>query len=765
MDDEGSAEEDEETLQLQLQAIEAKLKLKRLRQAKASTAARPLAENDSGHSGLRSPVKSLARNRSEAAQREAEGGRLRHERARQDVQVPLSPPRRAMPTQGPKSPGRIRLGIGKGLTGRDVSLRRAPTVPQDEDRWGQDSTSATDRPSARAASTKPQRSRYLEESERPKKSFSERLAELRANDLSRKEKKERIQAGKSKEFVISAAELADYKRAAANALAEDPLGLAEGRDDDQKAASTESSQFEPFSGFQISKRILSYSVLTRILSGKKLFQIPDLLKVVKAPAYDAPDVEEDWVLVAIIASKSSPRDHKDDGKTGNDGNNSSKGRGKFMALTLTDLKWELDLFLFSSAFDRFWKLTPGTIVAILNPSVMPPPPAKRDTGRFSLTLHSSEETVLEIGTARDLGFCKSVKRDGSFCKTWVDQRHTEFCDFHVDATVRKTRAGRMEISTMSATPFGPGGSGRSRTSAFRGGGGSRDNDHHHRSENGLKRDGGGGFRDRASHSQVYVTGSVPGFGRTTANLLDDEDVDPDAFHRGYSKEERLRRQLVEQEKERDIARCLGGIGSGGMGGAYLRARGAADARPTTTTTADDTADADGPQTSRNAAEAAHQQQQQQQQQDLADLKKGSASASSVRLSPIKRKHGVMDSSAVAPVGWGGAYKRGLTLPSAASSSAVERDGRRKETVATIAAVVVDDDDGPATATATASHGVEGTGRARKKTRFLTARGIREAGRESLGGGGGSDNLDHDQHLPQHHDDNDNDDDDGLDIIR
>lgn len=320
----------------------------------------------------------------------------------------------------------------------------------------------------------------------------------------------------------------------------------------QERPLAESSLFEPFSGFHLSKRILDYALLTRTFVGKKTFHIPDLLKIVKSPSYDPPDIEEDLVVLAVIASKSSPRNHQDNGR-------SDKGRGKYMVLSLTDLKWELELFLFSTAFDRFWKLSPGTVIAILNPSIMPPPPNKRDTGRFSLTLGSSDDTVLEIGTARDLGFCKSVKKDGKLCGQWVDKRHTEYCAFHVDISVRKTQAGRMEVNSMTA-PFGPGGRSRGLRQGLKSGRGDG---------NGLRQEGP--FHDRETHSQIYVAPSISGFGgRSSANLLDDEDVDPDAFHRGYSKQERLRRQIVAQERERDIARKLGEGGSG-MGGTYLRA--------------------------------------------------------------------------------------------------------------------------------------------------------------------------------------------------
>jgi minichromosome maintenance protein 10 len=95
------------------------------------------------------------------------------------------------------------------------------------------------------------------------------------------------------------------------------------------------------------------------------------------------------------------------------------------------------------------------VVAVLNPGIMPPPPGKEATGRFSLVINSDADMVLEVGSARDLGFCKSVRKDGSVCNGWVNRKRTEYCEFHTNEAVRKVRSGRMELNS---DPFG-GGSG------------------------------------------------------------------------------------------------------------------------------------------------------------------------------------------------------------------------------------------------------------------------------------------------------------------
>ena len=87
----------------------------------------------------------------------------------------------------------------------------------------------------------------------------------------------------------------------------------------------------------------------------------------------------------------------------------------------------------------------------------------------------------------------------------------------------KTKAGRMEVNTMSA-PFAPGGRTGGMFSGSRGGArGGR-----HNSASGLSRDRPG--------SDIFIAPST--------RRLDDTDHDPDAFHAGTSKSERLRRRVI-----------------------------------------------------------------------------------------------------------------------------------------------------------------------------------------------------------------------------
>lgn len=635
-DDDDNDDEDEETLQLRLKALEARLKLKKLQQKKERER-----HNENGDHELLS---------SEARQSAA-------------VQVMVSPQKRIM-TQKPQSPGRILLGIDKGLKGKNISLKRPPSTQTKKDLVGEDPFSSNiGRGDSRHISDISVGHRHG-----GSKTFSEKMAEIRQQDKENKEKSNRLRKSRSTGFGVQQSELEEFKKTAstedlkASKSAEIPAeGMRFSREEVLRAVnkptsgllgrrntisgaqnsrrqetsssalsipfkySKESSEnpshelqtlrttsttspplnvkpststsdddplHEPFSSIKLSKRLIPHKFLVDTFAEKHISSIVSLLATIKSPTYELPSaLEDDFIVLGIIASKSSPLSHKDAHKSTTDTSTSTttslteatdtamNARGKYMVFTLTDLKWTLDLFLFTTAYTRFWKLTPGTLIAILNPSIMPPPPGKADTGRFSLVLNSSDDTILEIGTSRDLGWCKSVRKDGKPCGSWIDNRRTEFCEWHVDRVVETTRRGRMEVNGMSA-PYAPGGKRGGRT-GFWGSGGSnsrrksKESETLQGKETGLVKEGP--QYDRGSSSRYFIAPSpslrrsfASNFGnsRSAASLLDSEMNGGGAENRGGSREDRLRKRLAEQDREREIARQLG-EGGNGIGSEYL----------------------------------------------------------------------------------------------------------------------------------------------------------------------------------------------------
>ncbi|EAQ84970.1 hypothetical protein CHGG_08984 [Chaetomium globosum CBS 148.51] len=698
-------EEDEEMLELKLQAIQARLKLKKLQAAKAlkrTTSTQGLGAGDGG--GMREvPLQSKL-----AAVRD----RLDKQASRDVVQVPASPVRKlSISDLQQTSPQRVLLGIDKGLRGADVSLKRAPSRGV-----GTDSRLGFLR---RAKS--PTNDQPGQEIARPL-SFNERLASARTDETARQERRERAQKARSTAFTVGQQEMEEYKTKALDlpdlpskpqefsreqilSSIGKPIGgqLQRSNTAPTVRSGTPSDPFsttattngasegaiEPYSGLHLSKRILPHNVLARAVSGKKSYLLKDLLRQVKAPDWSLPDDEIDIVVFAIVASKSEPRSHRPG--PGNDGK-SQQDRGKYMVLTLVDLQYEVELFLFNSGFQRFWKLTPGTVVAILNPGILPPPSGREATGKFGLVINSDEDIILEIGNARDVGYCKSIKKDGSPCQHWVNARRTEYCEFHTNEAVRKARSSRIELSTTAG--FGGGDGARGRNNSRQG---------FAKSEEERQR----GHYHRATQSQYFISTAY----RSTDP--DDEQINGIADRR--EREEGIKRRLAAKENRT----------RNGPPSRWTRAaRGLVGRRG-----------ADQPKVSLGPAPATKRKRPESSGSSTVcggSFQAGSQGTSTTNNNTNSRK---------TPLGWGstlhhklGRMKEGERL-----------DGRKAPALAPPPALApapdTNNNNNPPILSSSFSGGGGGGGAAarrgdkspvRKKTRFVTEKGIREAGRESLG---------------------------------
>lgn len=735
--DDDEDEEDEETLQLKLQEIETRLKLKRLQQ-KAKN------EPQIQRERATSPRKAAA---------------PRHSLLHPNIEVPVSPVRVERRPVEQVSPARQRLGLNDPFRAQDVSLKRA-------------------RPQTNASGSL-RRAPPAEDAPRPK-SFAERLMETKEREEKREARKERLEQARSTAFgqnhsPVPQMESKTRPKSLAGLPQPQPSvgvkrstsartsGTARAPSAIQKEPKVKDkdiadSGYDPFSQIHLKKRNISHSVVAREMEGKEIYPLTRLLKEVKSPNYDPPDCEADYVVFAVLASKSSPLDqaptHK---KIDSYEDNTEAPRNKFMVLHLCDLQWEVDLFLFGSAFNQFWKLTPGTLLAILNPAIMPPK-GKQHNGRFSLKLGSSDDAVMEIGVARDLGFCISLKKDGHQCHAWVDNRKTEVCDYHISLQVQKSRANRMEVNTM-----------------FRGMDSCDDSDKPWRrrrvvdktdNDQPRKRSGGQFYQE---YGMVYSVKS--GLGMSAASLLDADDTD--ALH-NMTTEEASRKRLAAAQRDRDITAKLSSSGRG-VGAEYLRASQGSSSHLTPGQRASAADEA------RNALFS---------KPTAVELGLGANKASEAHLSPAKdrkRHFGLGEMSATTarardlPLGWGGAKRVGLAPPLRKPRASTPEEGQTTLRVPISAVAVNDNGSNRSGVTSGGDGGSElgtrfglvrprsqgssirssgSTSPVKKRARFALAKGIREPGRESLpsalGIGNGS--------AQEVHDNDYDDDDDGLDIV-
>ena len=137
------------------------------------------------------------------------------------------------------------------------------------------------------------------------------------------------------------------------------------------------------SGLNVTNPLVSSSQLQARLEAQSVLKLSDIQKTNHTVG-----VPKTWATVAAIGEMSSRLED-------------SQGR-PYAIWKLTDLKdTMITVFLFGSAYsDCHRDGRPGTVVALFSPKV------RSEGGKFSLSI-TSGDTLLELGTASEFGFCQS----------------------------------------------------------------------------------------------------------------------------------------------------------------------------------------------------------------------------------------------------------------------------------------------------------------------------------------------------------------------
>ncbi|GAA5849347.1 hypothetical protein JCM3766R1_005323 [Sporobolomyces carnicolor] len=99
------------------------------------------------------------------------------------------------------------------------------------------------------------------------------------------------------------------------------------------------------------------------------------------------------------------------------------------------------------AYEKYWKESPGAVVAIINPAFLP-----FTQGRPHTLKPISADSMVVLGRARDLTFCDAIrKKDGQKCNSWVDARVGTKCQYHIHLAVSRTGVGRAETFGNTAS--------------------------------------------------------------------------------------------------------------------------------------------------------------------------------------------------------------------------------------------------------------------------------------------------------------------------
>lgn len=195
--------------------------------------------------------------------------------------------------------------------------------------------------------------------------------------------------------------------------------------------SSSSSHVYTYGGIAISHPKLSSSVLESRLSGRKIIHISKIQSKLKNN-----DIEGDWLTIGVLVKKVAQK------KTANGKN--------FSVWQLSDLgvgteNQTVGFFLFGDTYKEHWKIQVGTVIGLLNPTIMKQ--EKSTYQELSISLDNPKK-LMEIGLAKELGVCKGIrKNDGKSCSMFVNTSYGEYCEYHILKAFKKASASRMELQS------------------------------------------------------------------------------------------------------------------------------------------------------------------------------------------------------------------------------------------------------------------------------------------------------------------------------
>ncbi|KAJ0174809.1 hypothetical protein K1T71_009917 [Dendrolimus kikuchii] len=187
---------------------------------------------------------------------------------------------------------------------------------------------------------------------------------------------------------------------------------------------------DPIFGIRITKPLISSAALLERMQGREAVNMLRVKRYVENQ-----DSSKDWVIAGVIVRKSAAK-------------KSQKGNN-FIIWTLSDLKDDLktiSMFLFRKAYNDLWKTTEGTVVAVLNPNILDKSQNSADQACLSV---ENPDRVMILGQSKDLGVCKSKKKNGEPCSAFVNITQCEHCVYHVKQEYQKfSRRQELQSSTM-----------------------------------------------------------------------------------------------------------------------------------------------------------------------------------------------------------------------------------------------------------------------------------------------------------------------------
>lgn len=188
---------------------------------------------------------------------------------------------------------------------------------------------------------------------------------------------------------------------------------------------------DPIFGMRISRPLISSQLLKERMTGRIAVPFFKLRNFIETS-----DLNSDWVIAGVLVSKTAI-------KTSQNGN-------QYCIWKMSDLRGDIktiSVFLFRSAYKDLWKTQDGTIVAVLNPKVFDKKPGNSGD-EVTLSIDTSQKVMI-LGMSKDLGKCRSKKKNGDACNAIVNINNCEYCIYHVKQEYNNAsnRSGFKQVST------------------------------------------------------------------------------------------------------------------------------------------------------------------------------------------------------------------------------------------------------------------------------------------------------------------------------
>lgn len=186
---------------------------------------------------------------------------------------------------------------------------------------------------------------------------------------------------------------------------------------------------DPFFGIRIISPLVSSAELKERMKDK----IAVTVSRVKSHIISE-NIHNDWVIGGVLINKSATK-------------TSQKGTS-FCIWKISDLSDDsktVSIFLFSNAYKQLWKTITGSVIGILNPNVLE---SKDNIDQATLSIDNPQKLMI-LGRSKDMGKCKSMKKNGDPCTAIVNTSRCEYCVYHVKQEYKKcARRADLQSSNM-----------------------------------------------------------------------------------------------------------------------------------------------------------------------------------------------------------------------------------------------------------------------------------------------------------------------------